>query len=271
MQNRLPDPYRRRIEGIPGDNRDPMLIPTALALLVAAVLAIVAGAIEVRRSGARTAVARRLAGARQVAVGELDDLPGDPVRPVRVAGRIRCPNPIRTQHDEQLVALHRDVEVLTAAAGWRPIERIRESRGFELWDHAGAVTIDAADAAEPLITIPYVWQGSPAELDDNYRGAVDRLAAEHGGVRAARATTRTISTIDRLLVLGEVERDEVGRALLAPPRGGYLISSLELPDAMRLLAGPGRRQLLFGAALVAGGLALALAGIVLLALGLAIG
>ena len=248
-----------------------MLIPSAVALLVAALLAILAGAIQMRRSGARTAVARRLAGARGVAVGELDELDADPPRPLRVAGRVRCPNPIRTQRDEQLVALHRDVEVLTARAGWRSIERIRESRGFELWDHAGAISVDAAHAAEPLITIPYVWQGDPAELDETYRAAVDRLAAEHGGVRAARATTRTINTIDRLLVLADVERGAGGRAALAPPRGGYLISTLELPDAMRLLAGPGRRQLLIGAALAAGGIALALAGAVLLTIGLAIG
>jgi len=247
-----------------------MLIPIALAFLTAALLAAVAGVAEIRRSGARTALARRLAGARELAVGDLDDLPRDPIRPIRVAGRVRCPTPIQTQRDEQLVALHRDVEVLTARGGWRSIERVRESRGFELWDHAGAVSLDAAQAAEPLITIPYLWEGAPEELDDTYRPAVERLQVEYGDVSAARATTRTINTIDRLLVLADLERDEAGRVRLRPPGGGYLISSLELSDAMRLLAGPGRRQLMVGAAVIAAGVALALTGIVLLAAGLAV-
>jgi hypothetical protein len=247
-----------------------MLIPIALAMLAAALLFEAAGFLQVRRSGARTTVARRLAGARELPVGDLADLARDPIRPVRISGRVRCPNPIQTQRDEQLVALHRDVEVLTERGGWRSIERVRESRGFELWDHAGAVTLDAGQAAEPLISIPYLWEGAPAELDDTYRGAVDRLTAEYGNVRAARATTRTINTIDRLLVLAEVERDDAGRVHLRPPAGGYLISSLELPDAMRLLAGAGRPRLMVGAALMAAGLAWGLAGVVLLAIGLSI-
>ena len=247
-----------------------MLISVALAFLAAALLAAIFGVAQVRRSGARTALARRLAGARELAVGDLADLPRDPIRPVRVAGRVRCPAPIQTQRDEQLVALHRDVEVLTARGGWRSIERVRESRGFELWDHAHAVSLDAAQAAEPLITIPYLWEGDAAQLDDSYQPAVERLREEYGGVSAARATTRTINVIDRLLVLADVERDEVGRLRLRPPGGGYLISSLELPDAMRLLAGPGRRLLMLGAAVIAAGVALGLIGMVLLVAGLAV-
>lgn len=241
-----------------------MLIAIAVVLLAVALVASVGGRALIRRSGAQTAIGRRLAGARGIAVGDLSDLAADPVRPVRLMGRVRCPDPIRAAGDERLVARHRDVELLTRDAGWRSIERIRESRGFELWDHAGSVAVDPARAAEPLVSIPYVWEGDPDELDETYRPAIERVAAEHGAALRARATTRTISVVDRLLVVAEIRRDDAGRIRLGPPRGGYVIANLDLPDALRLLGGAGRRLLLMGAGIVAAGAALGVAGTVLL-------
>lgn len=238
--------------------------PSLVLVLVGALL-VAAGAIGLRRSGARTGMARRLAGARQVRVGELLNLDPLPERAVRVAGRIRCPDPIVTATDDRLVALHRDVELQLPAGGWRMIERLRETRSFELWDHGGAMPIDPAEAAEPLVVIPHVWRGSPDELAVEHRPAVARLAAEGGDPRAARAVTRMVSVVEHLLVLAEVRRATDGTVSLVPPAGGYVISGMELDDAMRLLGGP-RKGLLLGSAAVLGiGLAMALVGGLLLA------
>ena len=98
-----------------------------------------------------------------------------PVRPVRIAGRIRCPDPILNARGERLVARHRDVQVQPAGRGWRSIERIRESRGFELWDHGGSLPVDPSHAAEPLVVIPHVWRGSTTDLEDpSHLAAVER-------------------------------------------------------------------------------------------------
>jgi hypothetical protein len=67
-----------------------------------------------------------------------------------------------------------------------------------------------------------------------------------------------VSVVERLLVLARVTRGGEG-VRLEPPPGGFLISTVELEDAMRLLGGPRRNLLLAGYAMV--GLA-ALAGIV---------
>jgi hypothetical protein len=207
----------------------------------------------VRASGAHAGMARRLAGAPQLRVGELADLPRQPGRPVRLVGRIRCPDPIVTAQDDRLVALHRDVEV-RAGGRWRTIERMRETRGFELWDHDGSQPIDPADAAEPLVGIPHVWRGSPDELrDPGHLAALARLRAEHGDVGEARAVTRMVSVVERLLVLASVSRGPDGGMRVVPPPGGYVISTLELDDAMRLLAGRRRRWLLAGVAIGAVG------------------
>jgi hypothetical protein len=229
-----------------------LMLPAWLAL--GGVLLLGLGLVLVRRSGARPTIARRLAGARQLRVGELLNLaPGDslPRRPVRLLGRIRCAEPIITSQDDRLVAFHRDVEVAVPHGGWRSVERLRETRSFELWDHDGSLQVDPAQAAEPLVVLPHVWSGPAEELDETYAEALARLTAEQGPPGQARATTRMVSVVDRLLVLAEITRDPDGRVALAPPRGGYVVSALELDDAMRLLGGLHPRLMLAGTASVA--------------------
>jgi hypothetical protein len=137
---------------------------------------------------------------------------------------------------------------------------MRETRSFDLWDHDGSLSVDPARAAEPLIAIPKVWHGSPDALEEPHASVVARLVERYGPAREARAITRSINVTDRLLVLARAERASDGTVRLEPPEGGYLVTSLALPDAMRLLGGRHRR------AAVAGVIGLGLA-IVLLAVG----
>ena len=159
---------------------------------------------------------------------------------MRVAGRIRCRDPLVSADGERLVAFHRDVEVRIDGT-WRSVERTRETRSFDLWDHDGSLPLDPARAAEPLITIPQVWRGSPDLLEEPHTSAVARLAERHGPATDARATTRTINVTDRLLVLARPVEDAAAGVRLEPPDGGYLVTNLALADAMRLLGGRSRR------------------------------
>jgi hypothetical protein len=221
----------------------PPLFALLLGLAVLGAALLVAGTAWMRAIGADPDRARRLAGARGMVVADVLDLTHAPPRPIRVSGRIRCADPLVAPDDERLVAFHRDITVQLADGRWRTIERVRETRSFELWDHAGSLTLDPAAAAEPLIAIPKVWEGSPDELVEPHAGAVARLAAESGAApRAARAVTRSISVVDPLLVLARIEVGPDGPRL-APPPGGYLVAALDLDAAMRLLGGSRRRQL----------------------------
>lgn len=234
------------------------LTPIALVGLALSAALVAVGYALARSSGAQLALGRRLAGAREHRVGDLGELDPIPERAVRVTGRIRCADPIVTARDDRLVALHRDVEVQLPDGSWRAIERLRMSRGFELWDHDGSLPIDPADAAEPLVTLPHVWRGSVGELtDEGHLAAVARLRAEGREPVAARSVTRMVSVVERLLVLGLVRPAGEGAVSLAAPAGGYVISTLDLPDAMRLLGGPRRSWLVGGSILVATGLLLA--------------
>lgn len=239
-----------------------MPLGTTFAVLLAAGLLLVAAcAALVRLGGAQAALARRLAGPAEVRVGRLLDTEPLPERPVRVVGRIRCRDPLNAGDGERLVAYHRDVEVRVGGR-WRSIERLRETRSFDLWDHDGSVPVDPARAAEPLITIPKVWRGSPDELEEPHASAAARLAERHGPATEARAMTRTISVTDRLLVVARPVRDDAGRISLEPADGGYLVSTLDLPDAMRILGGRHNRLSALAVAGMGVGITLAAVGLV---------
>jgi hypothetical protein len=111
-----------------------------------------------------------------------------------------------------------------------------------------------------LITIPQVWRGSPDELEEPHTSAVARLAERHGPASEARAITRTINVTDRLLVLARPLIEPQAALRLAPPEGGYLVTNLALPDAMRLLGGRNRRAAAAGVIGVWVGIGLAFVG-----------
>lgn len=218
-------------------------MPLGLAFVIALAIGLalaVASVVGLRRAGASPGIARRLAGAAEVKVGRLLDADALPSRPVRVVGRIRCRDPLEMGAGERLVAYHRDVEVKIDGT-WRSIERLRETRSFDLWDHDGSLSVDPALAAEPLIVIPKVWRGDPGQLQEPHASAVARLAERHGPATEARATTRSINVTDRLLLLARATREAAGEPRLEPPDGGYLVTNLELDEAMRLLGGRNRR------------------------------
>lgn len=221
------------------------------------------GAALIRSSGANTRAGRRLAGARRATLRDLRDLAAQdrvPPGPVRIEGRVRCDNPLVLPTGDRLAALHRDVEVKLPDGRWRVIERVREARAIDLWERTASVPLDLSQLAEPLITIPQVWEGAPQELGDSYRAALDRLATDVGPARRARATTRQITLVDELIVLAIPERDDAGRLRLRPPPGGFLATNVDLDVAMRLLAGPQRQRMLAGFAIGALGLAAVVAG-----------
>lgn len=237
---------------------------TVLALVAAAgaVVALIS-ALALRAAGGDLRTGRRLAGPPEARVGTLLDASDAAGRTFRVAGRIRCRDPLHGDGGERLVAYHRDVEVRLPRLGWRSLERLREARSFELWDHEGSLTVDPSLVAEPLIAIPSVWRGAPADLKEPHASAVRMLAERHGEAPIeARATTRTISVTDRLLVLARVAERPGGGVALEPPEGGYLITNLALDDAMRLLGGRHRRLTAAAVAGLGAGSILAVAGLV---------
>lgn len=235
----------------------PLGLAFAILVVVGAVLA-VASLLVLRASGAHPALARRLAGPAEVKVGQLLGAGALPARPVRVVGRIRCREPLEMGGGERLVAFHRDVEIRIGDT-WRSLERLRETRSFDLWDHDGSLVLDPSMAAEPLVVIPKVWRGHPSELEEPHASAAARLVERHGPATEARAITRGLNVTDRLRLIARPRRDDAGRPRLEPPDGGYIVTNLELDDAMRLLGGRNRRHV--AGAIIGLGISIALLAI----------
>jgi hypothetical protein len=222
-----------------------------LALVLGAGV-VVLGILAIRASGANTGAGRRLAGAPAISLRELHervDRGSPPRTAVRVEGRVRCRDPLTDEHGNPLALVHRDVEVQDATGRWRTVERLRDARGIDLWERSTSVPLDLSDVAEPLIAIPRVWEGTTADLPSALQPAVQRLLASGGQPAAARSTTRQVMLVDHLIVLAEASRDPSGALRLDPPPGGFLVSTVELDVAMRLLAGPHRRRMLAGYAI----------------------
>lgn len=235
-------------------------IPALVAL--GGLLVVLLAGLGLRAAGPDLRTARRLAAPAEVRVGALLDGSHPRVRTVRVSGRIRCRDPLHAGGGERLVVYHRDVEVLLDGIGWRSLERVREARSFELWDHDGSLTIDPSTVAEPLLTIPSVWRGDVAAMSEPHTSAVRQLESRHGPARGARATTRTINVTDRLLVLARISQRPGRRVELQPPDGGYLITNLALDDVMRLLGGRNRPLMLASVSGIAVGAIVAIGGLV---------
>ena len=243
----------------------PAPVTVFLTVLVAGAMLLVVGVVTIRRSGARVATGRRFGGARAVSIAELQDLAAAdrlPNRPVRIAGRVRCTDPLQEPGGDRVVALHRDVEVQLQDGAWRPIERLREARAMQLWERAVAIDLDLGQAAEPLISLPHVWEGTTAELGPSFRSAVARIIGPGDAPRPARSTTRRLTVVDQLIVLAAARRGPGGRAQLTPPPGGFLVTNLELDAAMRLLAGRGKSRMRWGFGLAVAGAALSVIGLV---------
>ena len=243
-------------------------MPAVVILLLLAALGGLlgmAGSALVRVIGADWRTARRLAGAQSVSIADAvaRARSGEPAgRPVRVAGRVRCVDPIVLPGGERLALLHRDIDVHLASGRWQPIERIRESRAIDLWERGTAIALDPTQVAEPIVAIPQVWQGSPAELPEALQRAVDQVGRSSGPITEARSVTRTILLVDELLVLGQPGIGPGGEPAMLPPEGGLIVSNLALDDAMRILGGRHRRLLTLGLGTAAVGAVLALVGLV---------
>ena len=137
-------------------------------------------------------IARRLAGARQVRLSELFTMRDLPVGRSALPGAFAArPDPHRSRRPAGGAPSRRAGPA--GGRGWRSIERIRESRGFDLWDHGGSLAVDPAQAAEPLVVIPHVWRGSTSELEDQ-RTCRRSIGWVVGRCRPARSPGRSASS-----------------------------------------------------------------------------
>ena len=228
---------------------------TSLLLLVVGLAAIGVGWLLVRRLGARARVGRILASTPVVPVDEAVRMAGDPApRYVGVGGRLDSDHEFLDEHERPLI-LRRSRLELRAGSQWRTVADVREVVPFGLADGLATIGVDGEALDEGLIVVIRESEGDAGEIPD-------RVPEGTPEAMPARLRVELLSTVDHALVLGVPSLGADGQPVLRAGRGRPLIlTTLEPPEAMRILAASHRTSTRVGALLMAVGALVAVAGL----------
>jgi len=223
---------------------------TPLVPLVGGLLALVAAALLLRSYGPRYRVGRLLAALRPVPLAEALEL-ADSGRPryIRIDGRIDSEEAFEDIARRPLVFRRTRLEARSGGR-WVPFEDSREQVPFEVGDGLQAIGIDGDALGDGLVVIRRESTGTVADLGD-------RAPAGFEPSTSVRAIVEQVSAVEQAVVLGVPTRGPNGTVRLTAGQGRPLIlTTLEVPEAMRVIAGGGRIRPRVAAACVVIGLGL---------------
>ena len=225
-----------------------------------AAVCLIAGLL-LRRIGPGFRIARLLAGAPEVTVDEVATAAAGGQRYVRVHGRIASDEEFPDEADRPLVYRRRRLELAVDLSGrsWRTLEDEVMAVPFGLEERTAFVSVDAARLDDGLTVIVRESVGTAAD-------APDRMPPDTPATMPVRHRIHQVSAVEHAYVAGAPRIGDDGLPVLTAGSGRPLIlTTLELPEAMRLLAAGNRRTVVVATALLAVGLGLIALGIVLLA------
>lgn len=230
----------------------------ALLLFLVGVACLALGWLVVRSFGEPLRIGRLLSAAPEVALGEALELARRGERAyVRVRGRIDAPEPFADEHGRPLVLRRERVEVREGER-WRIVREVRRQVPFVLRDRLDEIEIDAASLEAGLVVIPRESQGRAGEIADRIEGPVDPA-------RVVRFRIEQVSAVEHAFAAGVPQAVSAGNVRLGPGKGRPLIlTTLEVPEAMRVLAQGRRGRATLAAGLLVAGLACLAAALVLL-------
>jgi len=256
MSARSRGPFRRTGVGAPA-RAAIIAAVTPLILVAAGAVVLLAGVLTLVSLGPRFRVGRLLASAPQVTVAEAVALAAAGTqRYVRVDGRIDAEEEFEDSAHRPLVFRRTRLEAQSGRR-WSRFEDSREAVAFEVREGLDRIQIDADSLDEGLVVIPRESIGVAGDLGER---APSTVAAE----TPVRAVIEQVSSIEHATILGvPMPAATAG----GPPRmtaglgRPLVLTTLETPEAMRILAGgTGRPRL--AATLFAVGAALVVAGLV---------
>jgi hypothetical protein len=229
--------------------------PLLLAGLGLAVLA--AGLGILVSFGHRYRVGRLLATAPLVSVAEAIRIAAaGPPRYVRIEGRIDSEREFEDADHRPLVLRRTRIDARTAFGGlWRAVEDGIEVVPFQLNEGLDSIGIDESGLRDGLVVVPRESVGVAGDLDD-------RLPTEVPRDTPTRVTIEQVSSVEHAIVLGLPVVDGAGQPRMTAGLGRPLIlTTLEIPEAMRILTGGAiLRARIASGFLVAGAALLLLAG-----------
>lgn len=227
---------------------------TPLPIIALGVLALAAGAIVLRSFGNRYRVGRLLAATPTVALDEALGLAADGIRRyVRIDGRLDSAEDFPDEHQRPLVYRRKRLE-LQRRGGWHVLDEQLETVPFEIREGLTGIAIDHAALTHGLVVLPRESIGTAGEIPD-------RVPPGTPPATVARMRVEQISSIEHAAVLGVPIQDADGPRMTAGLGRPLVLTTLEIPEAMRILGG-GRERSLAVVILFGGGLALLAVGFI---------
>jgi hypothetical protein len=219
-----------------------------LLLIAAGALALGAGVVVLRSFGSGYRVGRLLARTPRIPIDEARALAESGARRyVRVDGRIDSADEFDDAEHRPLVLRRTRLEARTGR-GWETVEDSREQVPFEVREGTAAIDVDGTALDAGLVVVPRLSAGVAADL-------ADRLPP------GLRARIEQVSSVEHAIVLGVPVADG-GRIRMEAGLGQPLIlTTLEPPEAMRILGRGDTVRARAAAGLLLVGLAFVLAGI----------
>jgi hypothetical protein len=201
-----------------------------LLLVAAGVAALIAAVGLLLSYGSRYRVGRLLAATPKVSVDEaLAIAASDTKRYVRVDGRLDSETDFEDEHHQPLVYRRRRLQ-LRRRGQWRSLDDALEVVPFEIREGLSGIGIDHAVLDHGLVVLPRESMGTAGDIPQY-------VPAGTSPGTPARMRIEQVSNIEHAIVLG-VPTQVGGSAQMTAGLGRPLVlTTLEIPEAMRILGG----------------------------------
>jgi hypothetical protein len=227
------------------------VIPSVLILIGACSIA--AGVAVLRSFGRGYRIGRLLAATTEVPLEQaMHRARAGDERPVRVSGRIDAADEFEDEFHRPLV-WRRQLLDMRFGGRWQTLDARVDVVDFQLREGLNAIGVAVADLDEGVVVIPRESNGTAAD-------APDRVPPGTPPETPVRFRIDQVSSVEHAIVLGVPRVDAEGVVrMTAGRRRPLVLTTLEVPEAMRLLSGGDRtRSWVASSLLVAGLLAAAL-------------
>lgn len=225
-----------------------------LLLVVAGLVALVAGALVLRSFGPAYRVGRLLAVTPSATIEEAEAFAAAGRSAyVRINGRLDSAEDFPDEHDRPLVFRRRRLDVLRDGQ-WSTVEDDRQLVPFQVRSGLAALAVDADELDSGLIVLPRETVGTAGDIPE-------RVPPDLSPTTPVRLRIEQVSAVEHAEVLGVPRRRTDGTTVLTAGLGRPLIlSTVDRTEAMQLLADGRRARPLAALTLLAAGLILLAVG-----------
>lgn len=228
---------------------------TPLVLIAAGLIVLAVGIGVLRSFGPRYRIGRLLTATPRMTIGEAVEVARSGVpRYVRIDGRIDSQEDFPDEHHRPLVYRRRRLQ-LRRGARWETYDEQLEQVPFELHEGVDTIVVDGAALGDGLVVLPREAEGTADEVPD-------QVPAGTTPSTRVRMRIEQLSAVEHATVLGVPSIRDATPRMTAGRGRPLIVTTLEIPEAMRVLGGgPGSVRPLAAVICLAGGLILLSAGL----------